>query len=106
MNYPKLGTKIVLDEEKIIKERVYDLNKIYNYIDELAKKYHLTKVDKYTYMTQGNNQDLSNIGLFTYENLMKKDWFVDNLKEWWWIEYNEFLDLISDAKEFRDKTYA
>lgn len=42
MDY-KRGTRIVLDEEKIIKEGKYDLNKLYQNIDELAEHAGLIK---------------------------------------------------------------
>jgi len=38
MAYPLLGTKIVLDEEKILKEGKYNLEDMYKTIDEYAKE--------------------------------------------------------------------
>ena len=86
MRYPKLGTKIVLDEDKIIKDGIYDLDKIYDYMDKLAQEYNLTKIDKYTFLTQGNNMDMANLCLFC--EIENYDWFIDNLKEWLWLEDN------------------
>ena len=89
MTYPLLGTKIVLDEEKIIKENLYDLTKMYEFIDSIAYDCNLIKIDKYTYHCKGDKYDLSNVGLFFFHYLMKKEWFTKNVQEWTWISEKE-----------------
>lgn len=90
----KRGTRIVMDEEKIIKEGIYDLEELYRKIDELAEHAGLIKKDKYTYMCQGNERDLAALAIFNFHKLVEQEWFTKNVKEWTWInrvEGNENL---------------
>ncbi|PIE74184.1 MAG: hypothetical protein CSA19_01060 [Deltaproteobacteria bacterium] len=82
-----LGTKIILDEEKILREGKYDLERIYEVIDDLAEQLTLVKTDKHTYMTRGNEQDLANLGLFC--RLRKFDWVATNVAQWIWLDNQE-----------------
>jgi len=43
MAYPLLGTKIVIDEEKVLREKKYKLDVIYEYLDKLAEQCNLMK---------------------------------------------------------------
>lgn len=88
MDY-KRGTRIVLDEEKIIKEGKYDLNKLYQNIDEIAEYVGLIKKNKYTYICQGNEHDLASLAVFNFQKLIEKEWFTKNIKEWVWINKEE-----------------
>ena len=92
MDY-KRGTRIVMDEDKIRKEGKYDLDKLYQNIDELAEHAGLIKKNKYTYICQGNEKDLA--------------WFTKNVKEWIWIDRKEGdTDLISTCKQHYDCAWA
>lgn len=94
-----LGTKIILDEEKILREDKYDLEQMYQLIDELAKESGLIKIDKHTYHCKGNEQDLACLGIFIHANLIEHDWFTQNVKEWIWIsEQDGNIDLIDRNK--------
>ena len=84
-----LGTRIVLDEEKILRENKYNLNKMYELIDEIASESGLIKIDKYTYHCRGNDKDLACLGIFVYKNLIDCEWFTLNVKEWDWISEKE-----------------
>lgn len=53
MAYPLLGIKIVLDEEKILKEGKYNLESMYKAIDEFAKESGMIKIDKEVYHCKG-----------------------------------------------------
>lgn len=102
MDY-KRGTRIVLDEEKIIKEGKYDLNKLYQKIDEIAEYVGLIKKNKYTYICQGNEKDLAALGIFNFMNLVEKEWFTKNVKEWTWIDGKEGdTDLIESCKNYNE----
>lgn len=102
MDY-KRGTRIVLDEEKIIKEGKYDLNKLYQNIDELAEHAGLIKKNKYTYICQGNEKDLAALGIFNFMNLVEKEWFTKNVKEWTWIDRKEGdTDLIESCQNYNE----
>lgn len=94
-----LGTKIVLDEEKILCENIYDLEKMYSLIDEIAHDSRLVKIDKHTYHCKGNEKDLACLGIFVFCNLVEYDWFTLNVKEWIWISEKEGdKDLIAKSK--------
>ena len=99
MDY-KRGTRIVMDEEKIKREGIYDLEKIYEDIDNIAEYAGLIKKNKYTYICQGNERDLAALGIFNFMNLVKKEWFTKNVKEWTWIDKSEGnTDLIETCKK-------
>ncbi len=84
MSY-KRGTRIVLDEEKIKKEGMYNLDQLYKNIDDLAEYAGLIKENKYTYICKGDEKDLAALGIFNFQNLVKAEWFTKNVKEWIWI---------------------
>ena len=87
--YPLLGTKIVLDEEKILREKQYDLDKMYSLIDEMAYNSGLIKIDKHTFHCKGDEKDLACLAILIYNNLIECDWFTLNVKEWTWISEKE-----------------
>lgn len=94
-----LGARIVLDEEKILRENVYDLEKMYNAIDEMAQDSGLVKIDRHTYHCKGNEKDLACLGIFIHNELMAQDWFLQNVKEWIWISEREGdLDIIATER--------
>ena len=82
MAYPLLGTKIVIDEEKVIREKKYKLGVIYEYLDKLAKQCDLIKIDKNTFHAKGDENGLANLGLFVYKHAIKNEWITKNVKEW------------------------
>lgn len=53
MAYPLLSTKIVIDEEKVLREKKYKLDVIYEYLDKLAEQCDLIKIDKNTFHAKG-----------------------------------------------------
>lgn len=87
--YPLLGTRFILDEEKILRENKYDLEKIYEAIDGIAKHSGMIKIDKNTYHCKGDEDDLGCLGVFVYKNLIECDWFTLNVKEWDWLSEKE-----------------
>ena len=58
------SVRIVLDEEKILREGKYKLDELYAYLDEIAQKSRLTKQDKFTYLSSGDENDLGRVALF------------------------------------------
>lgn len=93
------GTKIVMDEEKILKKGL-NLNEIYAKIDELAQKSNMIKKDKFTYVCKGNEQDLSNMGVFNMLFLPEYENFTRNVKEWLWLSPSEGVsDMINFTKQ-------
>ena len=86
---PLLGTRIVLDEEKILREGKYNLDEMYKLIDEIAAESGLIKVDKHTYHCKGSDKDLACLGILVYRNLINYEWFTLNVKEWDWLSEKE-----------------
>ena len=92
------GIKIVMDEEKIIREKEYNLEDIYKAIDDLAEFSRMKKVDKYYYVSK--NDTPSDLGCFVWSNLNKRGWFTENIKEWLWIDKTDGInDIIKFIKE-------
>jgi len=82
MAYPLLGTKIVIDEEKVIREKKYKLDVIYEYLDKLAEQCNLIRIDKNTFHVKGDENDLANLGLFMCRYAVENEWLTKNIKEW------------------------
>jgi len=72
--------KIVMDEEKILKEDKYDLDEMYKIIDEIAELTDMKKLNKYYYISKNNKA--TDLGAFTIFSLKRKDWFRENVKDW------------------------
>ena len=101
-NITEYGIKIVMDEEKIIREGKYTLEEIYKNIDDLAEFSRMKKIDKYYYVSK--NDTPSDLGCFVWSNLEEQDWFIDNVKEWLWLDKEEGIDNILEvSKEFKAK---
>lgn len=83
----KFGVKIIMDEDKIKRDKIYTLDEVYSAIDKIAKKSKMTKIDKFHYIP--TNGDPSFCGVFTYCYLQHQEWFVKNVKEWIWIDKEE-----------------
>ena len=101
-NITEYGIKIVMDEEKILREGKYTLEEIYKNIDDLAEFSRMKKIDKYYYVSK--NDTPSDLGCFVWSNLEEQDWFIDNVKEWLWLDKEEGIDNILEvSKEFKAK---
>ena len=101
-NIKEYGIKIVMDEEKILREGKYTLEEIYKNIDDLAEFSRMKKIDKFYYVSK--NDTPSDLGCFVWSNLEEQDWFIDNVKEWLWLDKEEGIDNILEvSKEFKAK---
>lgn len=80
------SVRIVLDEEKILRESKYKLDELYAYLDEIAQKSRLTKQDKFTYLSSGDEHDLACISIFTINYAVHNEAITDNVKEWFWLD--------------------
>lgn len=89
------GIKIVMNEDKIIKEGKYTLEEIYANIDDLADFSGMKKIDKNYYVSK--NDTPSDLGCFAYTNLKRKSWFMENVKEWLWLDKKEGIDDILEV---------
>ena len=98
------GTRFELDEEKIVREDIYDLDSMYAKIEELAtKRAGLTKVSKNHYEFRGEKNALAHLGILVFNCLLHCDWFTKNVKKWEWLgdsnDENYVEDLIVSFKE-------
>lgn len=98
-----LSTKIVLDEEKILREGKYKLDELYAYLDEMAQHAGLIKQDKHTYLSSGDENDLARLGIFTINRVVENEAITRNVKEWWWLDDGiKDIDVIAEAKRHGD----
>jgi len=86
-NITEFGIRIVMDEEKIIKEDKYNLETIYEDIDEIARFAKMKKVDKYYYVSI--NDTPSALGCFIFANLKRRNWFRENVKDVVWYDKDD-----------------
>ncbi|MDA3048529.1 hypothetical protein [Campylobacter sp. JMF_08 NE1] len=100
--YPLMGTRFVLDEEKILREGKYRPETLYAQIDKIAAECNMQKQDKNTYYAVKGRYSLGELGKFCYTYLIDCEWFIDNVKEWWWLhEEDGNEDLIKDIAEVK-----
>lgn len=93
------SVRIVLDEEKILREGKYKLDELYTYLDEIAKKAKLTKQDKFNYLSSGDENDLARVGIFTINYAVENEAITRNVKEWYWLKDGvPYLNVIKSAK--------
>ena len=96
------SVRIVLDEEKILREGKYKLEDLYAYLDEIAKEADLIKKDKYTYIGKGDKNDLSRIAIFTVNNAVHNESITRNVKEWLWLMNGiPYTNVVESAKKHR-----
>jgi hypothetical protein len=98
-----------MDEEKILRERIYDLQKIYASIDDIfVNKCDLVKSENGFYLEHGTSSDFANFGN-AMGMLRNKKWFLENVKTWLMFDNADNNDpedvVIDDIKEFYYKKY-
>ena len=82
-----LGTKFILDEAKIEREGKYDLDKIYELIEQIATtRAKLTKIAKNHFVFTGKKDAPAYLGILVFNHLSKYEWFATNIKEWIWLD--------------------
>ena len=97
--YAMRSVRIVLDEEKILREGKYKLDELYAYLDEQAQHAKLVKQDKCNYVCRGDRNDLSCLGIFTINNVAQNEAITRNVKEWFWLDNGVIdIDVIAKSK--------
>lgn len=67
-----LGTKFILEEEKILREGKYDLDKIYELIEQIATtRAKLTKIAKNHFVFTGEKDAPAYLGILVFNHLYK-----------------------------------
>ena len=76
-----IKVKIILNEEKIINEKKYSLEKMWSKIDKAFLSKNIQIEGKGLYAGTDHPHDYANFGLICI-GLGKADWFLDNVIEW------------------------
>lgn len=76
-----IKVKIVLDEDKILSEKKYSLEKIWEAVNAAFLSKSFRTEGKGLYTGTNHPHDFANVWLICYE-LGQKDWFLFNVKEW------------------------
>ena len=84
-----LKVEIAFDEDKILTENKYDLDKIFNYLDKSFKSYNLKKISKGIYSDNGNDKDFAHMWNIIW-SLASVEWFKDNVSKILW--YNSDIN--------------
>jgi hypothetical protein len=101
--------QIIMDEEKILKEKKYSLPKIYEALDDyFVRQLHIMKGEDGFYVGSGAKGDFGNFGLAMW-TLGKKDWFMDNVRTWLYFNSEDSDDpkdfIVEDFKDFCIEKY-
>jgi hypothetical protein len=96
--------QILLDEDKIKREKKYSVQKIYAFIDAVfLDKCKLRKDADGYYTGTGKAGDLSRFGRANYL-LSNQPWFLDNVKVWLFFNnddtYSSDEYIVEDVKDF------
>ena len=93
------SVRIVLDEEKILREGKYKLDELYAYLDDIAQKAKLKKRDKYTYVADRDENDMARLGIFTINEARYNEAITRNAKEWYWLKEDKpYVNIIEELK--------
>jgi hypothetical protein len=95
--------QILMDDEKIVREKRYNVNKVHDALDTLfTEKLGMRKDSDGFYLGAGTSHDFSRFGL-AYSTLSEKDWFLDNVKVWLYYNSDASYDpddfVVEDFKE-------
>ena len=101
--------QIIMDEEKILRENKYSLEKIYETLDRFfLDNLRLSKGDDGFYLGNGAKTDFANFGraMWTFS---KKAWFMENVATWLYFNSDDSDDpndfVIEDFKEYCLRKY-
>ena len=82
-----LKVEIAFDEDKVLAEEKYDLNKMYEIIDNAFANYGIVKLGKGIYRDNGSKKDFGRMWCIILE-LLETDWFMDNASKLMWYNSN------------------
>ena len=87
---------VELDENKILKEGKYNLNKMNSYISNAFEERNMVK-DSENWYANGTFTSCGSIALI----LSSKEWFMANVQKWLW--YDDEDDSVEDLKAYYSK---
>lgn len=102
--------QILMNNDKIIREKKYDLEKIYTKLDSLfIDRWKLLKGENGFYFGKGSSHDFAHFGL-AMMYLEDKDWFMDNVDTWLYFNSDDSDDpndfVVEDFKEYCSTPYS
>ena len=86
-----LKVEIVFDEENIVAEDKYDIEKMYAVIDEAFAQYGIRKETKGVYVGGEKGSDFAHMWKVNLQ-LTKEKWFMDNAVKWLWYNSDNGID--------------
>jgi hypothetical protein len=98
-----LKIKVVMDDDKIRRERLYDLEKVHRAVDSVfVGDYGFIKGDGGFFIESGKKDDF--VDFFDAILFLKDEsWFMDNVKTWLWYNSDDSSNpedfAIDDIKE-------
>ena len=101
--------QIIMDEEKILREKKYSLATISDTLDRFfLENLHLAKGADGFYLGSGAKTDFGNFGRAMW-TLGKKAWFIENVETWLYFNSDDSDDpddyIIEDFKDYCLKKY-
>ena len=85
--------KIKIDKEKVNLYSEYNVDQMYNMIEDITKSANITKKDKDGfYLGNDNEEDFANFGKIIIA-LNDSDWFIPFIDEWLWYVDNTIEDI-------------
>ena len=101
--------QIIMDEDKILREKKFSLEKMYGVLDSFfINTLHLKKGKDGFYLGSNARSDFGSFGRAMW-TLSEKDWFLDNVKTWLYFNSDDSDDpddfVIEDFREYCIKKY-
>ena len=86
--------EILIDEEKVIADKVYEPETMYEYIKDMFRQYHLKEVETdkpnhIVFTDVGTNKDMAGLASAAMD-LYDMEWFKKYAKEFYWYEPNKY----------------
>ena len=94
----RFKVEIIIDEEKVVKDQLYNPKKMYKYIRDMFRQYHLKEVQTETpnhiiFVDRGTNKDMAGLACAAID-LSEIDWFRKYTDEFYWYEPNKFGEIV------------
>lgn len=86
-----LKVEIEMNEAKISKENEYDLDKIYEVLDNVFAKAKLPKIGKGIYTNGNSTHDYAHLWSIIWD-LTERHWFMDNVSKFLWYKSDNGKD--------------
>jgi virulence-associated protein VapD len=98
-----LKVEIKMNEDKIVKEKVYDLDNVYETLDTAFAQFNLPKISKGIYTNGNSKYDYAHLWSVIWD-LTEEKWFMDNVSDFIWynsdIGENEADFSVEDILEY------